>query len=95
MNANPLAMLELVIGRLFRTGMIISAIALIAGLVLWVAHSSLATPLLLSGLVVLMAVPAARVLASSIDALRRRDTLLIAATLAVIVELIWLFVSKR
>ena len=95
MNANPLATLERVIGRLFRAGMMLSASALVAGLVLFLAHSSLAAPLLLSGLVILMAVPAARVLASSIDAIRRRDALLIAATLAVIVELIWVFASKR
>lgn len=95
MSTNDMAGLEAVIGRLFTWGVRISASAFIAGLVLFFAHSPLATPVLLSGLVVLMAIPATRVLVSTVDAMRRRDTLLVVATLAVIVELVWLFVSKR
>ena len=87
--------LEAVVGRLFRAGIVVSASALVGGLVLALAHNSLASPVLLFGLIVLMAIPALRVLIASVDAIRRRDGLLVAATLAVIVELIWLFAAKR
>ena len=95
MSTNDLAGLQAVVGRLFIWGVRISASAFVAGLALFFAHSTLATPVLRSGLVVLMMIPAARVLVSALDAMRRRDTLIVAATLAVIVELVWLFASKR
>lgn len=95
MSVNPLAGLERVIGRLFRWGVALSAALLLIGLLLTGAGQPPGRPLLLAGLVVLMSIPAVRVLLAAGDAIRRRDVVLSLATLAVIIELAWLFARKR
>jgi uncharacterized membrane protein len=95
MSTTPLRGLERVIGALFRWGVACSAAALLAGLVATGIGSTLGRPLLVVGLVVMMSVPALRVLLSAGDAIRRRDLVLSVATLAVVLELVWLFARQR
>jgi len=59
------------------------------------AGAAAGRPTLLFGLVVLMSIPVVRVLLAAGDAIRRRDVVLSMATLAVIIELVWLFARKR
>ena len=79
-----LSRLERQIGRLLRVGVAVSATALGAGLVLALAGVPLARPLLNAGLVVLMAIPFTRIVASFADAVRRRDRLLAGSTAIVL-----------
>ena len=76
MTDQALSRLESQIGRLLRIGVAMSASALAAGLIL----CALARDLFLGGLVLLMAIPLARILTSFVDALRRGDRLLSWAT---------------
>ncbi len=72
--------LETAIRRLLRGGVALCGLAFGVGLLLWFQGSSSATVVLDAGLVVLMAIPVARIVASFIDALRRGDRLLAFAT---------------
>ncbi len=94
MSDDPkLERLEHQIGRVLQVGVIVSATALACGLVLTVAGLARpATILLKTGLVVLIAIPATRIIASWVDALRRRDVLLASATSIVLAVLVILFV---
>ncbi len=87
MTNDSLSGLERRIGRILRLGVATSTGLLIAGLVLWLAQMPLAPKVLNAGLFVLIAVPISRILASFVDALRRRDHLLSGATAAVLLVL--------
>lgn len=76
MTKEELRGLEAAIGRILRFGVAASAVLLTSGLVLWLSEADNAGAVLNAGLVVLMAVPIARILASFADALVRRDRLL-------------------
>jgi uncharacterized membrane protein len=76
--------LEHVIGRLLSVGVVLCSAILAIGLVLSFLQSPFANVVIGTGLVVLIATPVARILASLIDATRRRDTLLVWATLIVL-----------
>lgn len=83
-----LAQLERHVGRLLITGVIASAIALAAGLALFlVAPGPLSTDLLTAGLVALMATPMLRVVVSVAEYVRMRDWVFVLITLAVLAEL--------
>jgi uncharacterized membrane protein len=80
---------EVAVGRLLGAGVLASTICLAGGLVTTVARGdSGAGRLLLScGLVLLMATPVARVVASAISYARRRDWLFAILTLIVFLQL--------
>jgi len=80
MTDRELNTLEHAIGRLLRIGVGVSGCALAAGLILWFADATAANTMLRIGLLLLIAVPVTRILASFGDALRRRDRLLSWAT---------------
>jgi uncharacterized membrane protein len=81
MTEPELNRLERQIGRVLRIGVALSAGALALGLALFgLGFDAAAQALFTGGLVLLMAIPTARILASFVDALRRRDRLLAWAT---------------
>jgi uncharacterized membrane protein len=85
MNDPNLERLEHQITRVLRIGVFISAITLSAGLLFGFAGQAIAIKLFVIGLVTLMAIPIARIAASLVDAVRRRDTLLVWSTAIVLV----------
>ena len=85
MSQPDLSRLEHQIGTVLRIGVALSAGAMIAGLVLFFASSPWAGRLLNGGLMLLMAIPVTRIIASFIDGCRRRDWLLVWATAFVLV----------
>jgi uncharacterized membrane protein len=82
--------LEAAIGRVLRLGVLASSACLGAGLAITLVLGStrLANGLLSTGLVVLLATPAARVVVSTINYARERDWLFVVLTLTVLAELI-------
>jgi len=84
----PLSRLEHQIGALLRVGVVLSASALAIGLLLSVTGVADADLVMRAGLVLLMAIPVARILASFVDALRRGDRLLSGATAFVLVVMV-------
>ena len=89
--SRDLGRLESVIGGIMRAGVALSATALIIGLVLAAMAHPFAPTALKTGLVLLMIIPAARILASFGDAVVRRDALLAGATALVAAVLLWQF----
>jgi uncharacterized membrane protein len=80
--------LERTIGMVLRGGVTTSSICLAAGLVLTIGGFARAANLLLhSGVIVLLATPVARVLASIVEYVRERDWRFVALTAIVLVEL--------
>ena len=86
---DPLATLELHVGRLFTVGVAVSAVVLAAGLAMFLlAPESPTTDYVLdAGLLILMATPMLRVLLSVVEYIRMRDWLFVTTTLAVVAEL--------
>ncbi len=83
-----MARLERHLGRLLITGVLASAVALAAGLALFLAAPGpLSSDLLAAGLVVLMATPMLRVAVSVAEYVRMRDWFFVAVTLVVLAEL--------
>lgn len=82
--------LELAIGRVLRVGIAASSVCLAAGLLLTLAghDGSVANAVLTSGLVILLATPAARVVVSVAEYARERDWLFVALTLTVLLALV-------
>jgi uncharacterized membrane protein len=77
--------LEHQVGRVLRTGVFVSSTALAVGLALLGAGQDRVARLAMTGgLLVLTAIPATRIVASFVDALRRRDPLLAASTAVVL-----------
>ncbi|TAK15998.1 MAG: DUF1634 domain-containing protein [Acidobacteria bacterium] len=93
MSARDLNRLERLLGGILLAGVALSATALIAGLLLMAMGSPGAGFALTTGLVLLMCIPAARILASFGDAVVRRDGLLAAATAFVSLVLLWQFLK--
>lgn len=97
-RADSLQRLEVTLGRLLHTGVFLSAIAMAAGLALWMiqGETALSSGILTTGLMILMATPIMRVLVSLVAYLRMRDwlfagtTVLVFVLLAVTVTLAWL-----
>jgi len=87
--SRDLRRLETVITGIMRAGVALSATALIVGLVLAAMAHPFAPVALKAGLILLMMIPAARILASFGDAIVRRDALLAAATAVVVTVLLW------
>ncbi len=89
--------LEVRVGRLLEAGVLLAAVTLGLGLLLWtIARDSHIANLLLSGgLIVLMLTPLARVVASLVAWVRLRDWFFVATTVMVFVVLIaaWLVKS--
>jgi len=81
---------EAALGRLLGIGVLISSSCLAAGLVWALARgdSGSAHALLSTGLVLLMATPATRVVLSAISYLRRRDWLFASLTIIVLLQLL-------
>lgn len=86
-----LVRLEHQLGRLLVTGVSLAALCLVGGLVLFVADhdSTLAVKVLNLGLIVLMATPILRVIASIVEYVRIRDWFFVITTVAVLAELGW------
>lgn len=82
--------LERAIGVVFRTGIAVSSVCLAAGLLLSVAdvRPGLASVLLQTGLVVLLATPGARVVVSVVEYVIERDWTFAVLTTIVLLELI-------
>jgi uncharacterized membrane protein len=85
-NDRELSALEDQIGRILRLGVGVSTAVLAMGLALWLTGGPSAG-LLKAGLILLMAIPIARILASFLNSIRRRDRLLSWSTAAVLVVL--------
>jgi uncharacterized membrane protein len=83
-KSRELSALEDRIGRILRLGVAASTAVLATGLALWLTGVPSAGSLLKTGLVLLMTIPIARILASFVDSLRRRDRLLSWSTAAVL-----------
>jgi uncharacterized membrane protein len=81
--------LEVAVGRVLRIGVSASSMCLGVGLTLALGRvaTELARPLLTTGLMLLLATPAARVIVSAIDYAREHDWLFVALTLIVVLEL--------
>jgi uncharacterized membrane protein len=81
--------LERTVGRILRVGMTASSMCLGVGLAASLAGVAprFASPLLTAGLIVLLATPASRVVASAVVYIRSRDWLFAALTLVVLFEL--------
>jgi uncharacterized membrane protein len=83
-----LVRLERHLGRVLIAGVIASAIALAAGLSLFlVSPGVLSGRLLTTGLIILMATPMLRVVVSAAEYVRMRDWFFVATTLVVLAEL--------
>ena len=85
MTGSPLDRLETHLGRLLFAGVAASAACLAAGLAMWVAggDSPLASGVLATGLVTLMATPILRVVVSLVEYVRMRDWFFVATTVIV------------
>jgi uncharacterized membrane protein len=87
MSTNELALsrLERHLGRLLITGVTVSAVTLLAGLVLFFVSpgSGLAQTLLAAGLFVLMGTPMLRVLVSFVEYVRMKDWFFMLTTIVV------------
>ena len=83
------ARLEVMIGEVLRFGTIASSTLLAIGLVMTLARyrSELARLLLETGLIILIATPATRVVVSVIEYIRERDWLFVVLTLVVLAAL--------
>jgi uncharacterized membrane protein len=88
-NNDSLGALEARLGRLFITGLTISASALAIGLVVYLIapDAPAALALLIAGLVILMATPLLRVLVSIVEYVRLGDWFFVTTTVIVLVEL--------
>ena len=80
--------LEVVIGRVLRTGVLTSSACLLAGLVLTPFWSGGAAWLLSAGIVLLLLTPPTRVIVSFVDYLAMRDWFFATATGIVLLELL-------
>lgn len=88
MSAHPdFDRLERLIAGVMRGGVALSSSILVAGLVLAFAGAPAATAVLNAGLIVLMLIPATRIVVSLVDAVVRKDSLLGLATLFVTILL--------
>jgi uncharacterized membrane protein len=89
--------LEAAIGRVLRIGVLASSACLGAGLVMTLVSGStgLGGALLTTGLVILLATPAARVVVSTVGYARERDWLFVVLTLTVLGELIASSIAAR
>jgi uncharacterized membrane protein len=89
-DERDLGALELAIGRVLRAGVAASTVCLAAGLLLTLAgmDGRVARAVLLCGLAILLATPAARVLISFAEYVRKRDWLFVALTLTVLLTLL-------
>ena len=94
MKPSELDRLERVVSVIMRVGVFLSASLLIAGLVLSAFVHPWAGSALKAGLIVLMAIPAARILASIGDAISRRDALIGFAATFVAAVLLWQFLHS-
>ncbi|HTM24146.1 MAG TPA: DUF1634 domain-containing protein [Vicinamibacterales bacterium] len=96
MSDDAIERLEVQVGRLLQTGVLMSAACLGIGLVLWIARgsSTAANALLTGGLVVLMMTPLARVVASLIAYVRLRDWFFVGTTVMVFIVLIAAWVLR-
>ena len=81
---------ELALGKLLGAGVLASTICLAAGLVTSLVRGDIAPArlLLITGLVLLMATPTARVVVSAASYARRRDWLFVVLTLVVFLQLV-------
>ena len=83
-----LVRLERHLGRVLITGVIASAMALAAGLSLFlVSPGAVSGRLLATGLIILMATPMLRVIVSAAEYVRMRDWFFVGITLVVLAEL--------
>jgi uncharacterized membrane protein len=82
--------LERVIGRVLRAGVMASSVALSVGLALALVHGpgGIASVLLHSGIVVLLATPVARVIVSIVQYAAQRDWTFTVLTMIVLMELL-------
>ena len=79
-----LTRLETHIRRVLLVGVAATGVAFVTGLALWLTGSPQSTVVLEVGLILLMAIPVTRIVASCVDAIRRRDWLLTWSTLIVL-----------
>ena len=89
--------LERTVGRVLKVGVTASSLCLAAGLAASFlgVKADIAGPLLRAGLLVLLATPASRVIASVLAYLRSRDWLFVTLTLVVLLELVLSVIAAR
>jgi uncharacterized membrane protein len=85
MTQQDLSRLERQIGRVLKVGVGLSAAALGLGLVLYFVKVPASAGVLNAGLVLLMAIPVTRIVASLVDSVRRKDRLLVWSTTFVLI----------
>jgi len=89
MNASGDRGLERIIGTVLRVGVGASSICLVAGVLLFFAGvGAIASPLLQTGIVILLATPVARVVVSVAQYVGERDWTFTTLTVVVLVELL-------
>ena len=76
------------VGRVLKTGVLVSTVLLALGLLSWLLGAGIAGMLLNAGLVTLMATPVVRLLASLVEYVRTREWFFVVMTAAVVVVLI-------
>jgi len=76
------------VGRVLKTGVLVSTVLLALGLLSWLMGVGIAGMLLNAGLVTLMATPVVRLLASLVEYVRTREWFFVVMTAAVVVVLI-------
>jgi len=86
-GARDFVRLESLLTTIMRVGLALSTIVLATGLVMASVGLPIAPRVLNAGIVLLMAIPATRIVLSLVDAALRRDALLAFATSAVILVL--------
>ena len=88
MSRADLTRLQDQVGRLLRRGARLAAVVLAAGLGLWMFQATSAEPVLAAGLIILMAIPVARIAASLVEAIRQGDRLLVWSTVIVLAVMV-------
>jgi uncharacterized membrane protein len=94
MTAPPgeLERFDVVVGRVLRTGVLVSSAFLALGLLAWFLAVDVAGPLLHAGLFCLMATPVVRLMASVVEYARTREWFffwMTCAVMAVLVGTVW------
>ena len=88
MSRADLTRLQDQVGRLLRLGARVAAVVLAAGLGLWMFQATSAEAVLSAGLIILMAIPVARIVASLVEAIRQGDRLRVWSTVLVLAVMV-------
>jgi uncharacterized membrane protein len=82
-------------GHLLLAGVLVAAVCLLAGLLMWMTAAPSGRGLMDAGLIILMATPVLRVLLAAVDYARARDWVFAAVAVAVLAILIGSAIYSR